>query len=153
MAKGKCEGWYYHSQCTLTPTLAARNEVLYAMRATKLSPSFQTLDKLKWLQWEVDKVVAMAKTSWSCHLVEAIHNMSFQPKEAWANIKLLCKGYKSHHSSPQTIHMRMASGELAMTNGENVLVFAGHFGKVLNDMKPTDTSVINGIHLREAMQN
>ena len=46
----------------------------------------------------------------------------------------------------------MASGELATTNGENVWVFAGHFGKVLNDMKPTDTSVINGIHLCKAMQ-
>ena len=136
----------------MTPTLPARNEVLYAMRATKLSPSFQTLDKLKRLKWEVDEVTAMAKTRWLRHLVEAIHNMSFQPKEAWANIKLLCKGYKSHHSSPQTIQMRMASGELAMTNEENVWVFAGHFGKVLNDMKPTNISVINIIHLRKAMQ-
>ena len=32
VAKGKCEGWYYHSQNILTPTLAARNDVLYAMR-------------------------------------------------------------------------------------------------------------------------
>ena len=31
-------------------------------------------------------------------------------------------------------------------------VFAGHSSKVLNYMKPTNTSVINGIHLREAMQ-
>ena len=46
----------------------------------------------------------------------------------------------------------MASGELATTDEENVWFFAGHFGKVLNDMKPTYTSVINGIHLREAMQ-
>ena len=38
VAKGKCEGWYYHSQDTLTPTLAASNKVLYAMRATKLAP-------------------------------------------------------------------------------------------------------------------
>ena len=77
--------------------------------------------------------------------------MSFQPKEAWSNIKLLCEEDKSHHSSSQTIHIRMASGELVTTDEENVWIFAGHFGKVLNDMKPTDTIVISGIHLREAM--
>ena len=48
--------------------------------------------------------------------------------------------------------MRMASGELATTDKENVRVFAGHFVKVLNDMKPTNTSVINVIHLRKAMK-
>ena len=48
--------------------------------------------------------------------------------------------------------MSMASGELATTDEENVRVFAGHFGKVLNDMKPTDTSVIKRIHLPEAMK-
>ena len=48
--------------------------------------------------------------------------------------------------------MRMASGELAETDKENVRFFVGNFGKVLNDMKPTGTSVINGIHLREAIQ-
>ena len=77
--------------------------------------------------------------------------MSFLPKEAWADIKLLCKGEKSHHSSPQTIHMRMESSELATTDEDNVWVFAGNLGKVLNDIKPTNTSVINRIHLREAM--
>ena len=46
----------------------------------------------------------------------------------------------------------MALGELVTTDEENVWVFVGHFGKVLNDMKPPDTSVINGIHLHEAMQ-
>ena len=78
--------------------------------------------------------------------------MSFQPKEAWEKIKLLCKGEKSHHYSPQYIQIRMESVEPATTDEENMWFFVGHFGKVLNNMKPTDTSVINGIHLREAMQ-
>ena len=30
-------------------------------------------------------------------------------------------------------------------------VFSVHFGKVLNDMKPTNYSVINEIHLRDAL--
>ena len=97
-------------------------------------------------------MIEMVKTRWSRHLVKAIHNMSFQPKEAWANIKLLCKGEKSRHSSPQTIQIRMTSGELATKDEENVWVFADHFGKVLNNIKPTDTRVINSINLHEAMQ-
>ena len=97
-------------------------------------------------------MIALEKTRWSRQLVEAIHNISFQTKEAWANIKLLCKGENIHHSSPKTIHMRMVSGELATTNEENVWVLPGHFRKVLNDMKPIDTSVINGLFLRKAIQ-
>ena len=92
------------------------------MRATKLAPLFQTLDKLKRVQWEVDKVIEMAKTRWWRHLVEAIHNMSFQPKEAWENIKLLCKGEKSHHSTPHSILIRVATGELTTTDEENVRI-------------------------------
>ena len=48
---------------------SGKNEVFYAMRATKIDPSFQTLDKLKRLQWEVEEVIAMAKTRWLCHFV------------------------------------------------------------------------------------
>ena len=91
----------------------------------------------------------MAKTRWSRHLAEVIHNMNFCPKEAWANIRFLSKGERSHHSAPSTIHMSMPSGELATTDEENVRVFSAHFGKVMNDLKDTDDSVIDDIILRE----
>ena len=71
----------------------------------------------------------MSKTRWSRHLVEVIHNMSFQPKEAWENIRLLSKGGNSHHSSPHTIQMRLLSGELTTTDEENVKVFQFLLGK------------------------
>ena len=74
--------------------------------------------------------------------------MSFQPKEVWEKIKLLCKGENIHHSSTRTILMRMVSGDLSTMDGKNVWVFAGHFGKVLNDTKLTNTSVINGMNIR-----
>ena len=78
MAAGsKFQGWYHHSRDTLTHILDKRNEVLYNIRAKKLAPSGQTLSKLRKLQWEVDEVIAMAKTRWSKNLVEVIHNMSF----------------------------------------------------------------------------
>ena len=91
----------------------------------------------------------MAKTRWSRHLVEVIHNMNFRPKEAWKNIRLLSKGERSHHSTPSTIQMRMPSGELATTDEENVRVFSDHFGKVLKYLKDKDDSVIEEIIARE----
>ena len=76
-----------------------------------------------------------------------IHNMYFQPKEAWEDICLLSKGEKIYHSSPRTIQMKLPSGELATMDEENEKVFSIHFGKVINDMRPTDYSVINEIQL------
>ena len=108
--ESKCKGCYHHSRATLTPILDARNKVLYNIRANKLAPSGQTLSKLRKLQWEVNEVIAMAKTRWSRHLVEVIHSMYFQPKEAWVNIRLLSKGENSHHASLHTIRMILTSG-------------------------------------------
>ena len=47
--------------------------------------------------------------------------------------------------------MRLMLEELATTDEENVKVFLIHFGKVLNDMKPTDDSVINEIQLQDTL--
>ena len=47
--------------------------------------------------------------------------------------------------------MRLPSGSLTENDEENVSVFANHFKKVLNNHKPTDTIVINDIHLREVI--
>ena len=43
--------------------------------------------------------------------------------------------------------MKLPSGELATMDEENEKVFSIHFGKVINDMRPTDYSVINEIQL------
>ena len=77
------QGCYHFSRDTLTPTLEARNSVLHAIRADKNSPSPRTLRRLKTLQHKVDEAVSVAKTRWSCHLAEEIHNMPFNPEEAW----------------------------------------------------------------------
>ena len=77
--------------------------------------------------------------------------MSFSPKAAWANIRLISKGGKSHHSAPKTIHMRLPSGELAECDEDNMRVFADNFTKVLNNQKNTDNEVVKIIWLREFM--
>ena len=47
--------------------------------------------------------------------------------------------------------MRLPSGELATMDEDNVKVFSIHFWKALNDINPTDDSVINKIQLRDAI--
>ena len=146
------QGWYHFSRDTLTPTLEARNSVLHAIRADKNTPSPRTLRHLKTLQHKVDEAVSVAKTRRYCHLAEEIHNMPFNPKEAWASIGRLTGGESSHHISPKVIQMRLPSGNLAENDEENVSVFSNHFKKVLNNHKTTDTTVINEINLREFME-
>ena len=48
--------------------------------------------------------------------------------------------------------MRLLSGDPATTEEDNVRVFSVHFGKVLNDMNPTNDSVINGINLQDELK-
>ena len=124
---------------------------MYNIRATKPALSDQILAKLRRLQWDVDKVIAMAKTRWLRNLAEVIHKMSFQPKEDWTNIRLLSKGENSHHSYLHTIQTRLPPGDLETTDEENVRVFSAHYQKMPNDMKPTHDSVINEIHLHDAL--
>ena len=113
IVKSNCHGWFHHSRDTLAPTLVAQNEVLHVMISTKGPTSAETLSKLIRLQHKVNEAVGIAKTRWSRLLAQNIHNMPLSPKAAWANIRLLSTGGKSHHSSPKTIHMRLPSGELA----------------------------------------
>ena len=48
--------------------------------------------------------------------------------------------------------MRLPSGSLAENDEGNVSVLANHSKNVLNNHKPTDTTVINDIYLREVME-
>ena len=73
---------------------------------------------LKTLQQEVDKIIEIAKARWSRYLAETIHKMSFNPKGAWENIRILCKGEKAHHTSPKLFQMRLPSGDLDGTDEE-----------------------------------
>ena len=147
------QGWFHFSRNTLKPTLEAIYSVLHDIRSDSNTPSLRTLRHLKTLQHKVNEAVIVAKTRWSCHLAEEIHNMPFNSKEAWASIKRLTGGNSSHHNSLKIIQMRPPSGNLAENDEENVSVFANHFKKVLNNHNPTDTTVINEIHLREVMED
>ena len=78
--------------------------------------------------------------------------MPFNPKAAWVSIIQLTGGESSHHSAPKLIQMRLPSGSLAENEEENVSVFANLIKKVLNNYKPTDTTVIYDIDLWEVME-
>ena len=53
----------------------------------------------------------------------------------------------SHYSKTNTNETSLAENDK-----ENVRVFANHFKKLLNNHKPTDTTVIDDIDLREATE-
>ena len=135
-------GWYHLSRDTLTPTLEARNTVLHSIWADPGNATPSTLQCLEQLQHKVDKAVDLAKSIWSCHLAQEIHNMPFNPKKSWENIKRLDGGEMRHHSAPTLIQMRLPSGRLAENDEENVRVFASHFKKVLNNHKPINNASI-----------
>ena len=144
-------GWFHPSKSTLTPVLAARNSILHSIRADQHPPSQETILNLKTLQQEVGELIEIAKAIWSRHLAETIHNMLFNPKGAWGNIRIICKGEKYHHKSPKLIQMRLPLGDLAETYEYNAKVFAKHFGKVLNNKKSIHNNVLNKIDSCEVM--
>ena len=78
--------------------------------------------------------------------------MHFNLKEAWSSIGKMKGGKLSHYTSPKVIQIRLLSGNLVENDEESVRMFAIHFKKVLNNHKPTDTTVINEVHLREVME-
>ena len=80
-----------------------------------------------------------------------IHKMSFNPKGAWENIQILCKGEKAHHTSSKLIQIRHPWGDLAETDNENAKVFAKNFGKVMNNKKSNHNNVLNDIDSREVI--
>ena len=118
------QGWYHFIWDTLTSTLEARNSVLHSIRTDPGNANPITLQRLDQLQHKVDVTVDLAKTRWSRHLAREIHNMPFNPKKAWDNIKRITGGKMSHHSAPTIIQMRLPSGQLAENNEENVSVLS-----------------------------
>ena len=82
-------GWYHFSRDTLNPTLEARNTVLHSIWSDPGNATPSTLQRLEHLQHKVDEAVDLTKTRWSRHLAREIHNMPFNPKKAWENIKRL----------------------------------------------------------------
>ena len=146
------QGWLHFSRNTLTTDIKTQKSVLHDILSDDNTPSVRTLCHLKTLQYKVDKAVSIAKTRWYCHLAEEIHNMAFNPKAAWASIRRLTGGELNHHTTPKLIQMRLPSGSLTDNDDENVSLFANHFKKVFNDHKPTDTTVIHDIYLREVME-
>ena len=104
------KGWFHHRKSTLIPVLAARNAILHSIRDDQHPPSQETILNLKTLQQEMDEIIEIAKARWSRHLAENIHNMSFNPKGAWENIRILSKGEKAHHTSQKTISNEASIG-------------------------------------------
>ena len=119
---------FFRFSCdNLTPTLETRNSVLHRIRYDNGVPSPRTLYHLEALQQKVDKAIDLEEKRWSFHLAEEIHNISFNPKGAWENIKLLMGFGTLYHTDLRLIQMRLLSGRLAENEEDKVSVFVSHF--------------------------
>ena len=107
--------------------------------------------QLSQAQTSVTDLISLAKASWSAHQSGKIHNMSFNPKAAWGNVKILTGGTTSHHTKPTIMRMRLSTGKLATTDKENAEVLGPHFEKVFNKHRPIEWEVINKIKQRQTM--
>ena len=99
--------------------------------------------QLRQAQTIVTNLIYLAKESWSAHQAEKIHNMSFNPKAAWENVKILNGCTTSHHAKPTIMRVRLPTGKIAKTDKENAEVLGPHFEKVFNNHRPIEWKVIN----------
>ena len=56
--------------------------------------------------------------------------MQFTPKDAWASVKVLLGGMKSHHEKLTVMQLKLTNGELATNDAENASVMEPHLEKV-----------------------
>ena len=114
-AKRKCEGWFWYSRNILRPLVAEKNHLLHSIKNTKgLTQEFryQMEAELDRRQRHVKDQVKLAKSRYYANLAEGVHDMPFNPRLAWENIKLLAKGETVHHNRNTNMVMRNEDGSL-----------------------------------------
>ena len=132
------KGWFHHSLSTLLPTISHRDQLLHTLRTTEPSSLNTTAIKidLKLAQIEVTDSISLAKAKWSAHQAERIHNMRFNPKDAWKAVKVLIVGKESNHLKPVVMRLRQPTGKLATSDAENVNIMPPHLEKVFKAQRP-----------------
>ena len=109
--------------------------------------------ELKKMQQHVNDQIKLAKSRYYANLAEGVHDMQFNPRLEWEYIKLLVKGETAHHNRRTNMAMRNEDGSLAQNNKENMNVMHPHFGKVFNNQKEVDFTVLDLIPRRESMEH
>jgi hypothetical protein len=144
--ESKCEGWYTASESVLIPAIEEKNRLRHRLHDRSTLTDTELTDiqlKLKHVNKRNRDLVDLAKARWYSGICSNIHNMRFNPRLAWENIRLLTGGETAHHKNNINMAMKLDTGDLASNAKENMSVFSLHFHKVLNNHRPVDDSVLD----------
>ena len=140
----KNQGCFHHSELTLLPAIHHRDQLLHHLWSKDPSEDNTAIKvELRFAQNVVSDHVSLAKAAWSTYQTTIIYNMRFAPKDAWASVKVLSGGMKSHHKKPTVMQLKLTNGKLATTDAENVSVMGPHLEKVYINHWPVDWKVLN----------
>ena len=76
------QGWFHHSKDHLFPVIELCEHPLTILRNMNEEDTRKVRLQLRQSQTSVTDLISLAKSSWSAHQAEKIHNMSFNPKAA-----------------------------------------------------------------------
>ena len=141
----QCEGWYQASESILAPAIEEKNRLRHQLQDRHALSDTELADiqlKLKHINKRNRDLVDLAKARWYSGICTNIHNMRFNPRLAWENIRLLTGGETTHHKTNINMAMKLESGDLASNAKENMSVFSLHFHNVLNNHRPVDDTVL-----------
>ena len=93
--------------------------------------------------------IRKAKEKWQEKKATEVHQMRYDPKNAWKAVRELQEGISQHHVKPTIMKMRKENGELARTDEENAEVMGPHFGRVCNNRRPTQAGIAQEIDPHE----
>ena len=148
--KTENKGWFHHSEQTLLPIISYSDYFLHHLRMWDHDDPLLTV-QLKLSQYVVTNNIALAKAAWSLHQAEKIHEIRFNPKQAWESVKVLAGGKSSHHKAPTVMRLKLPSGKLATTDAENASIMGPHFEKVYTHHRPIDWKVLLDIEQRTTL--
>ena len=97
---------------------------------------------LKRLNRHITHAVSHTKATWYVYVCSKIHNISMDPRLAWAHICLLTKGEATHHKKKTTMAMRLPDSSRASNAYENMSVFSPRFNQVFNAQRATGPTLL-----------
>ena len=91
----------------------------------------------------LQKGIELAKSKWTEHLANRIHNLANNPKDAWKAVTSLKKWIQGYHKSPYIIRLKNKNSKLYETNEENIESLSKHFEKLFNSKVNIDWELLN----------
>jgi hypothetical protein len=137
--------WFTTSEGELNKAIKMRN-YWYDIWATTSVAGARV--KYKEARSELRKTIRKAKKKWHEDRAREIHDMNFNPKNAWCAIKEIRDGLEGHHKAQSDLKMRKADGELATNDSDNADVMGAHFTKVFNNHRAIDPTILDEIRQR-----